>query len=218
MKNKITILIFSLVAGFIFSAKAQHLKIGYADPNYIMENLPETKKIQSDLQIYEKQLQNQLQAKYKDYQEKAAALEQGGSMMAPSVKEDKVKELTFIEQSIKDFEQKAQEDLQKKQMVLVDPLLSKIQKAIDAVADEHGYTYIFSTAAQYGGSSIILFTKNKNENISDLVLKKLGVTPPVPGTGTTTTPTNTGTTGAGTNTTNTTTNTNTNTNTATPKK
>jgi outer membrane protein len=209
MKNKVTILFISLITGIIFTAgaQAQHLKIGYADPNYIMENMPDTKKIQAELQIYEKQLQNQLQAKYKDYQEKGAALEQGGSMMAPSVKEDKVKELAYLEQSIKDFEQKAQEDLQKKQMILVDPLLDKIQKAIDAIAEEHAYTYIFSTAAQYGGSSIILFTKNKNENISDLVLKKLGVTPPLPGTGTKT-PTNTGT---GTNTT-------TNTNIITPKK
>jgi outer membrane protein len=207
MKNKFTILLLSLVTGFVFSAKAQHLKIGYADPNYIMENMPDTKKIQAELQVYQKQLDNQLQAKYKDYQEKAAALEQGGSMMAPSVKEDKIKELSFLEQSIKDFEQKAQEDLQKKQMVLVDPLLDKIQKAIDAVAEEHAYTYIFSTAAQYGGSSIILFKKNKNEDISDLVLKKLGITPPVSGTntGTTATP------GTGTNTP-------TNTNTVPPKK
>jgi outer membrane protein len=207
MKNKFTILLLSLVTGFVFSAKAQHLKIGYADPNYIMENMPDTKKIQAELQVYQKQLDNQLQAKYKDYQEKAAALEQGGSMMATSVKEDKIKELSFLEQSIKDFEQKAQEDLQKKQMVLVDPLLDKIQKAIDAVAEEHAYTYIFSTAAQYGGSSIILFKKNKNEDISDLVLKKLGITPPVSGTntGTTATP------GTGTNTP-------TNTNTVPPKK
>jgi outer membrane protein len=113
-------------------------------------------------------------------------------MMAPSVKEDKMKELAYLEKSIKEFEEKAQEDLQKKQMVLVDPLLDKIQKAIDAIAEEHGYTYILSTAAQYGGSSVILFAKNKNENISDLVLKKLGVVPPVSGTGTTA-PTNTGT-------------------------
>ncbi|MFL5729006.1 MAG: OmpH family outer membrane protein [Cytophagaceae bacterium] len=208
MKNKITILLLSLVAGVIFSAEAQHLKIGYADPNYIMENLPDTKKIQSELQTYEKQLQNQLQTKYKDYQDKAAALDAGQNSMSQIVKDDKRKELAYLEQSIKEFEEKAQEELQKKQMALVDPLLDKIQKAIDAVAEEHAYTYIFSTAAQYGGSSIILYTKNKNENISDLVLKKMGVTPPVQG-GTGTTPANT--TGG-------TTNTTTNPNTTAPKK
>jgi outer membrane protein len=209
MKNKLALILLSLFTGIIFTAEAQHLKIGYADPNYIMENLPDTKRIQSELQVYQKQLDNQLQAKYKEYQDKAAALQQGGSMMAASVKEDKMKELAFLEQSIKDFEEKAQEDLQKKQMILVDPLLEKIQKAIDAVAEEHGYTYIFSAAAQYGGSSVILFAKNKNENISDLVLKKMGVTPPVQNTGGTTTPTNTNTGTNGTNTTNT--------NTVTPK-
>jgi outer membrane protein len=93
-----------------------------------------------------------------------------------------------LQASIKEFEEKAQEDLQRKQLSLVDPVLTKIQKAIDAVAEEHGYTYIFSSSG--GSQGIILYSKNKNENISDLVLKKLGVTPPAapnPATGSNTT-------------------------------
>jgi outer membrane protein len=185
MKNKIIFLFTCAIIGLSTSLQAQnHVKIGYTDPNYIMELMPETKQIQSELAAYEKQLQGQLQSKYTEYQTKLDAYQAGAGTMAPLVKQDKEKELMGMQQSIKEFEEKAQEDLQRKQMSLVDPVLTKIQKAIDAVADEHGYTYIFSSSG--GSQGVILYSKNKNENISDLVLKKLGVTPPVatPTTGT----------------------------------
>jgi outer membrane protein len=189
MKNKIILLFTCALIGISTSLKAQnHVKIGYTDPNYIMELMPETKQIQAELAAYEKQLQGQLQSKYAEYQTKLDAYQTGAGTMAPLVKQDKEKELMGLQASIKEFEEKAQEDLQRKQLSLVDPVLTKIQKAIDAVAEEHGYTYIFSSSG--GSQGIILYSKNKNENISDLVLKKLGVTPPAapnPATGSNTT-------------------------------
>jgi outer membrane protein len=100
-----------------------------------------------------------------------------------------------MQSNIKEFEENAMSSMQKKQGTLLDPLLDKIQKAIDVVAAENGYTYIFNSAST-NNTAIILFAKNEEDNISDLVLKKLGITAPKPNTtgGTnTTTPTNTGT-------------------------
>src|SRR6185437_13450532 len=177
-----------------FSSMAQtHLKIGYTDPSYIMGLMPESKQVETELQAYEKQLQTQLQNKYTEYQQKLDAYQRGQATMPDIVKQDKEKELLGMQQSIKEFEEKAQGDMQKKQVALLEPVLDKIQKAIDAVAEENGYTYILSTHTDYGSSAVILYAKNKNENISDLVLKKLGITPPAPGTtapktGTTTAP------------------------------
>src|SRR4051812_40186665 len=93
-----------------------------------------------------------------------------------------------MQTSIKEFETNAQSSMQKKQVSLLEPVLAKIQKSIDQVGAENGYTYIFSTHADYGGSAIILYAKNKEDNISDLVLKKLGVTPPVQGSASTALP------------------------------
>jgi len=169
----------TIIFGFVllftaFSSYAQtHVKIGYTDPSYIMGLMPESKQVETELQSYEKQLQSQLQNKYTEYQQKLETYQRGQATMPDIVKQDKEKELMSMQQSIKEFEEKAQGDMQKKQVSLLEPVLDKIQKAIDAVAEENGYTYIFST----------LYAKNKNENISDLVLKKLGITPPatIPG-------------------------------------
>ncbi len=170
---------FFLVALVQFASFGQAPKIGYTNLDYILSQLPEAKQVESDLQTYEKQLQTQLQTKYADYEKKLKEYQEAAQkgQLTDVIKEDKEKELMNMQNSIKEFEQSAQTSLQKKQVSLLEPVLGKVQKAIDAVGAELDYTYILSTHADYGGSAIILYAKNKEDNISDLVLKKLGVTP-----------------------------------------
>jgi outer membrane protein len=58
---------------------------------------------------------------------------------------------------------------------LLQPAYDKIQGAINDVADENGYTHVFSSDA--GAFAILLYAKDES-NITDLVLKKLGIEPP----------------------------------------
>lgn len=200
--------IFSLIllglfsAVFIQNANAQSgLKIGSANIEFILSNLPETKQIENDLKTYEKQLNTQLESKYAEYQRKLEEYQKGVSsgLMPEAVKADKEKELLAMQQSIQDFEKSAQDDMQRKQMTMLEPVLEKVQTSIDKVAAANGFTYIFSTHADFGGSAIILYSKNKDQDdISTLVLKDMGVTLPAAGTtgtgvtpNTTTTPSNT---------------------------
>ncbi len=177
MKNKIIILL-ALVLSTSVGAFAQTTKIGYTNLEYILSLLPDAKRIESELQTYEKQLKSQMDSKIAEFEKKYQDYEKGRNMMADPVRQDKEKELTMLQNSIKEFEENAQNSLQKKQVTLLEPVLEKIQKSIEKVAAANGYTYILSTHADYGGSAIILYAKNKDEDISNLVLKDLGVTPP----------------------------------------
>jgi outer membrane protein len=76
------------------------------------------------------------------------------------------------------FQQDAQSSYQKKQTDLMDPIYKKIGKAIEEVAKENAFTFIINPQLANGGD-ILLFSDEKF-NISDLVLKKLGVTPVPP--------------------------------------
>jgi outer membrane protein len=60
---------------------------------------------------------------------------------------------------------------------LLAPVLEKIDKTVKDVAKEAGYTYVFNTDAGPGTTPILLVAPDA-DNISDLVFKKLGVTPP----------------------------------------
>ena len=55
----------------------------------------------------------------------------------------------------------------------MNPVFIKVGKAIEEVALENGYSYIINPQ-MIGGGDVLLFTDEKY-NISNLVLKKLGI-------------------------------------------
>ena len=166
-----------LTAGTLAATSAQAqapLKIGYTDVQYVLAQMPESKQIESELKTYNTQLEAQLKSKYAEYQAKGEAYQKGAATMTDVVKADKEKELQGLQQSIQEFQQSAQQSLQQKQQVLLKPALDKLQKNIDLVADENGFTYVFNSD---GGGSPLLLHAPKEGDISDLVLKKMGITP-----------------------------------------
>jgi outer membrane protein len=154
-----------------------NLKIGYTNVDYVLSQMPESKQIEADLKAYGSQLEAQLQSKYKEYETKAMAYEKGATAMTDVVRADKEKELVTLRSSIEEFQKNADASLQNKQQSLLKPALDKLQKSIDEVAKENGYTYIFNSDAGYGSTPILLFSSSEENNISDLILKKMGVTP-----------------------------------------
>lgn len=151
------------------------LKIGYTNADYILSLMPEAKQIESDLTAYETQLQNQLKSKYEEFQAKATDYQQNGATMIDAVRADKEQELQNMQQEIQSFEQQAQQSLANKRNQLVGPAYEKIGTAIEQVAEENGYTHIFSSGSP--GFSVLLYAREE-DNVSDLVLKKLGIDPP----------------------------------------
>jgi outer membrane protein len=161
---------------FAVSAQAQETqKIGYADWEYIFSQLPEFKQIDSELKTHGTQLENQLKAKYADYESKVKAYQGMPATTPDAIKADKERELAGLQESIQKFQQDAQTSLQNKQTALMDPVFKKVGKAIEEVAKENGYAFIMAPQVM-GGGDILLYSDEKY-NVSTLVLKKLGVTP-----------------------------------------
>jgi len=171
--------LFILLFGFAASAaQAQTTptqKIGYADWDYIFGQLPDYKQIDNELKTHGTQLENQLKAKYTEYQAKLNAYNGMPATTPEAIKKDKEGELAQLQESIQKFQQDAQTSIQKKQSDLMVPVFSKVGKAIEAVAKENGFTFIIN--AQVSGGLDVLLYSDEKYNISDLVLKKLGITP-----------------------------------------
>ena len=166
-----------LTAGTLAATSAQAqapLKIGYTDVQYVLAQMPESKQIESELKTYNGQLEAQLRSKTSELETKYKAYQQGEATMTDVVKADKQKEMQGLQQSIQEFQRSAEQSLQQKQQALLKPALDKLQKNIDAVADENGFTYVFNSD---GGGSPLLLHAPKEGDISDLVLKKMGITP-----------------------------------------
>ena len=179
MKTKWIFILAFLAAAVSAEAQDTGLKIGYTNAEYILSNMPEAKQIEAELKDYEKQLSTQLQSKSTDFDTKVQEYQRSAENMIPEVRADKERELQSLQQSIQKFQQDAQTSLQRKQGELLQPAFDKIQTAIDEVAKANDYTHIFNSGQPEVGLNILLYGRDE-DNISDLVLKQLGIEPPPP--------------------------------------
>jgi len=173
-------LVLLLVLGFgtlLSHAQTASTKIGYADVDYIFSQLPEAKQIDTELKSTQAQLKNQIDAKYQDFQKKLADYQANLNTMLDAVRQNTERELQQMQQNIEKLQQDAQTTIQAKQTQLMEPVYKKVGKGIEDVAKENGFTFILNQ--QIGGLDVILYGDEKMD-ISDLVLKKLGVTPTAP--------------------------------------
>jgi len=148
---------------------AQSKKLGHINSDSLLKIMPGRDsaliKIQAEAKTYETQLtamNTEFQTKYDDYTTNLAT-------MSELIKQTKQAELQDLQSRVEKFQTTAQEALQKKQAELLQPIIDKAKKAIDDVAKENGFTYIFDSALG------TLLYYDGGEDILGLVKKKLGI-------------------------------------------
>ena len=162
--KKITLL---TLLGFLTLTSLSQNKFGYIDSQELLILMPERKIAETEIQTFAKSLEGQLASMTAEYQEGVQEYQSNEATYSDLVKQDKVAEISGLEQRIQAFQQNAQQSLQEKEQELLEPILSKARKAIEDVATEGNFTYIFDKSQ---GS--ILYAK-ESENILALVKKKL---------------------------------------------
>lgn len=166
-------IILTLIAGVLFSAfqlNAQsNPKFGHVNSQEILFSMPETKKMQTEIETKGKALEQQITKMYEEYYKKMTELQEGGGDMMPTIREAKIEELANLETLISKTEQGAQNELLKLEENLSAPILEKAQKTIDEVAKDKGYTYIFDTST----GAIVVYPQG--DDITPLVKAKMGI-------------------------------------------
>ncbi len=163
-----------IIVAFIFAVfstglTAQNIKIGHIDSYEVIQAMPELKEAQNTLQKFAKELEDamagmtkELQDKYKDYQAKYESL----SAVIRKSRED---ELQDLQRRIELFRSNAQVELQQKEHDLQQPIIDKVQQAIEEVGRENNFTYILDAAPGNG----ILYKSPSAIDVTPLVKKKL---------------------------------------------
>ena len=157
-----------LALGIGFGANAQGQKIGYVDSQAIIDLMPESAKIQQDMQAYYSELQAELQAMATEYQTKMRDYEANSATMSNILRQSKEKEIVDLQGRIQDFQANAESDFAAKQEELSKPMLDKIKKAIDDVVKAKGLAYVFE-------KTVILSIGDSAIDVTPDVKAKLGL-------------------------------------------
>ncbi len=163
--KKILLLVAAAVLFSVGTADAQ--KYGHINSSEILEVMPGVDSLQIKLKAFQDDLQAMYQSMMTEYQQKKDKFDREVGTMSSAVRQVREKELEDLGVRIQEFQANAQDDMEEKQYELAKPFQDAIQNAINKVAKEHGYAYIFDT-------KILLYYGN-GDDITPLVKKELGI-------------------------------------------
>jgi outer membrane protein len=169
--KKVAILAALVLATTLTAFKADAQKIGYVDMQEIVTGMPEYAQADTALGKYRDDLVQQMQAMQQELQTKAGAFIKDSLKMSDAIKEVKRSELRDLQNRIAQLQQTSQQQLQGKQQSLLQPIIEKAQKAVDAVAKAKGYTYVFNDT----GDGSVLVVKPAGDDLTAQVKTKLGI-------------------------------------------
>lgn len=159
------------IAIFVLSSTAVSAqKFGYINSQLLIGQIPEVKEANANIETLKKQLEKQGQELVTSLQTKYQALErkQAQGEIAPKQLELEAQNLKQEELNIAKFQQESQQKIYEKSESLLKPIRDKIQTAIDEVAKENSYQYIFDQ-----GVGILLYADSSTD-ITPMVKAKLG--------------------------------------------
>tara|TARA_Y100000590_G_C15451578_1_gene912902 strand:+ start:234 stop:770 length:537 start_codon:yes stop_codon:yes gene_type:complete len=148
------------------------LKVGYVASDRIRMEYEEFKESESQLQLEFQKVQFEYQEMIKELDSLNQAFETQRLMSSPEWRREKEQDIKDKENAIQNFQAKKvgpEGDLVKKQSQMEYELLSKVKKAVDNVAIEKGYDFIFD------GSISLLYGKPTHDLTDDVLheLRKL---------------------------------------------
>ncbi|MFA6924468.1 MAG: OmpH family outer membrane protein [Bacteroidales bacterium] len=146
-------------------------KIGHINSEELLQAMPQRDSIKTKIETLAKTLDTQLKAMEAELQTKYTEYMSKEKEYTDLIKQTKQKELSELQSRIQEFQQNSQEELQKKQNEYLSPIIDKAKKAIEDVAKENGYTYVFDASQSVGA---VLYS-DKSDDITTLVKKKLGL-------------------------------------------
>jgi outer membrane protein len=170
MKNVLKLTLAVVMVMFSSSLFAQ--KFGRINSQEIIANMAETKEAQTQLEAFATELQAQMESIQVEFNTKFQEYQKGAATMSDSVKQIKEKELTEIQTRLRDFEQMAQQDIQKKQMELFQPIQEKAVNAINEVAKAGGYVFVYDVIS----GSMAYVDEATVTDLGPAVRTKLGIT------------------------------------------
>lgn len=169
--KKIILTFFLLLLPLILNAQ---LRVGIMDPDMVIDALPETEQVQTDLQNYIDQRQATFQSRYQDWLSQVTdyseRLEAGE--LSEAQQSDLEEQLSEMQAELNSLQQRIETQVQERQNELFNPLLMKVENAMAEVSEELGLDFVLNKSSNTG-DPIIYYASQRAPDITDQVIEKL---------------------------------------------
>lgn len=170
MKKFVSVLVILFLFTGISSSFAQsEVKLGHVDFAALYGLMPGLDSVRIQFEDYNKNIQEQFAAMQTELENKFMDYQANVDGMSEIIRATKEAEINDLKERLDAFEVQATQDLQNKEMELTAPIIEKARKAVEEVAKENGYTYVFNST-----EGLLLYA-TPSDDISEMVKIKLGI-------------------------------------------
>ena len=150
-------------------------KFAYVDSKYILSHMPEYVAAQKQINELSSEWQAQVEQKYTAIEQLEKSFQAEKILLTEEMKKKREADINERREEVKQYQKSkfgVEGDLFKKREELVAPIQEQIFQAIEDIASQSQYMVVFDKASH----SNMLYTNPKHD-ISDKVLKKMGLKP-----------------------------------------
>ena len=170
MKKFVSVLVLLfLITGISNSFAQSNIKLGHVDFAALYGMMPGLDSVRIEFENYNKTVQEQFAAMQTELENKFMDYQANVEGMSEIIRATKEAEINDLKERLDAFEVQATQDLQNKEMELTSPIIEEARKAVEEVAKENDYTYIFNST-----EGLLLYA-TPSDDITDLVKAKLGI-------------------------------------------
>tara|TARA_B110000014_G_scaffold249190_1_gene224266 strand:- start:888 stop:1391 length:504 start_codon:yes stop_codon:yes gene_type:complete len=165
--RKIKILLLILCVSISFAVNSQS-KVAHINSTELVSSMPEMNEARTELEKLAKTYENDIQTMAAELQSKVKQYDTEASAQTDEENARRLQEVQGMEQSIRQYQSQAQQELQKKEFDLLQPITEKAQAAIVKVAKAQGFDYVLDSTQ---GQGVILAD---GKNLIEDVKRELG--------------------------------------------
>lgn len=148
------------------------VKIGYMDVQAVMSELPQMDDVQSQLEGFVSEKQQQLQDRTASFQEAVANYQENQASMSQQQQNAREEELGNMEEDLRTFQQSLQTEIQQYRQQLLAPVYEDIDVAIANIAEEMDLDFVLNKATMRG-ENIVQFSAQETLNITNRVVQRI---------------------------------------------
>ncbi len=159
----------------LFSAGVHAQKYAYVNTEYILENIPEFRQAQEEIDNLSIEWQKELEERFAEIDALYKQFQNDAPLLTQDMKNRRENEIITKEKAAKDLQKKrfgVDGDLYKRRMEMIQPIQDKIYTAIEKRAKQRQFVFVFDRS----DNANILYADPRND-ISNDILKDMGYEP-----------------------------------------
>jgi outer membrane protein len=150
-------------------------RFAYVNTDYILANIPAFEEAQDEIDKLSEEWGQEIAQRQKEIEDLYRKFQNEQYLLTEEVKQDRIQQIENKERELKEFQKSKfgyEGELFQKREELIKPIQDDVYAAIEELAKNRGYDFIFDKA----NSTTVLFADPKNDR-SDEILRELGITP-----------------------------------------